>query len=178
VAPIDAVATPVRWRCADDLRLDTGRLGICGSSHDAFLRARQVVVAMAARILVVDDHEVVLQFTSYVLRHSGHTVLLARSGREGLAVAARERPDLILSDLRMGGMSGAELSRALAADSGVAGIPRVALTGDPSAATADFQGCIVKPIDRTTFVQQVEAFLPDGLRGVPAARCGIAEATE
>jgi two-component system, cell cycle response regulator DivK len=178
VAPTDAVPTPSRWRCADDLRFNTARLSIRHSNHDALLRAGQVVVAVAARILVVDDHEVVLQFTSYVLRHSGHTVLLARGGREGLAVATRELPDLILSDLRMGGMSGVELSRALAADSGLAGIPRIALTGDPSAATADFQGCIVKPIDRTTFVQEVEAFLPDGLRGVPAPRCGIPEATE
>jgi two-component system, cell cycle response regulator DivK len=177
VAPNDAVATPARWRRADDLRFDTARLSI-DPNHDALLRAGQVVVAVAARILVVDDHEVVLQFTSYVLRHSGHTVLLARDGREGLAVAARELPDLILSDLWMGGMGGAELSRALAADSGLAGIPRVALTGDPSAAAADFQGCIVKPIDRTTFVRQVEAFLPECLRGVPAAGCGIAETTE
>jgi CheY-like chemotaxis protein len=123
-----------------------------------------------ARILVVDDTEISLQLSAYVLRRSGHAVLLARDGREALGVAASELPDIVLTDLQMGGMGGAQLCRELAVDPRLAGIPRVAVTAYAMVGAAEevlaqgFHGYIPKPIEIDTFVGQVEEFLPDELR--------------
>ncbi|HEY4025725.1 MAG TPA: response regulator [Candidatus Dormibacteraeota bacterium] len=125
---------------------------------------------MPARILLIDDTEISLQLARYLLERSGHVVLLARDGREGLGVASRELPDLILTDLRMSGMDGAQLCLALIDDPRLVAIPRVAVTAHATAAAAEdimsqgFTGYIPKPIEVVSFVRQVEDFLPDGLR--------------
>jgi two-component system cell cycle response regulator DivK len=131
------------------------------------------VTTVPARILVVDDTEISLQLTSYVLRRSGHAVLLARDGHEALGLAASELPDLILTDLQMSGMGGTQLCRALTCDARLAGIPRVAVTAYAMVGTAEevlaqgFHGYIPKPIEVDTFVRQIEEFLPAELRTAP-----------
>jgi len=126
---------------------------------------------MPARILLVDDTPVSLQLAAYILKRSGHVVLVARDGREALAVASAEVPDLILSDLHMAGMGGAQLCQALMADARLVAVPRIALTGHAHIGAAEemlasgFHGYIAKPIDVGTFVQEVEGFLPADRRG-------------
>jgi CheY-like chemotaxis protein len=125
---------------------------------------------MPARILVVDDDEVSLQFTSYVLKRSGHTVLQARHGAEGLATAGLEMPDIVLTDMQMAGMGGAELCRALRADERLAAIPLVAVTAyamvgaEEEVLAHGFDGYIPKPFQLETFVREVETHLPPALR--------------
>ena len=63
---------------------------------------------MQPRILVVDDETVVLSSMEKLLSIGPYTVLSALSGHEGLEVLAREWVDLVISDERMPGMSGAE----------------------------------------------------------------------
>jgi PAS domain S-box-containing protein len=65
-------------------------------------------------VLVVDDMAEGLEFiTEHLLRPSGYVPLVAANGREGLKMALSERPDLMILDLRMPGMSGLEVLRAL-----------------------------------------------------------------
>ncbi len=64
-------------------------------------------------MLLVDDHAEVRTSVADFLEQLGHTVLHAADGAKALAACARERPDLILSDLRMPGMSGLDLLQAL-----------------------------------------------------------------
>ncbi|HEY3776602.1 MAG TPA: PAS domain S-box protein [Rhizomicrobium sp.] len=64
-----------------------------------------------ARILVVDDDPDVRRFLSESLTGLGYAVLLASDGNEGLQVLVRERPDLMIVDYAMPGMTGAELAR-------------------------------------------------------------------
>jgi two-component system, cell cycle response regulator DivK len=52
-----------------------------------------------ARILVVEDNPLNLKLVRDVLQVAGYDVLEARSGEEGLAVAAAQPPDLVLMDL-------------------------------------------------------------------------------
>ena len=64
------------------------------------------------KILVVDDMMVSLLMTENILA-SQYTVVCASSGKEAIEVYHRERPDMVLSDLRMPGMSGYELQLTL-----------------------------------------------------------------
>ncbi len=63
-------------------------------------------VANAAKILVIDDDKAATDLVQVILEAEGCTVLKANNGRDGLAIAERERPDLILLDLVMPEFSG------------------------------------------------------------------------
>ena len=74
-------------------------------------------VRAGATILVIDDEPSVLKITGRILEAEGFRVRLASDGESALTSVAREgRPDLVLTDLIMPGMSGAEVARRLAAD--------------------------------------------------------------
>lgn len=70
---------------------------------------------LRAHILVVDDDHEMADLLSDILRDAGYSVSIANSGTEALARIEDERPDVLISDLRMSGMSGhalqAELKR-------------------------------------------------------------------
>jgi len=68
------------------------------------------------KILVVDDQESIRKLVALHLRKQGYDVSTAADGREGLKVAAQERPDIIISDLMMPGLDGNEFCRAVKAD--------------------------------------------------------------
>ncbi|HET8569468.1 MAG TPA: response regulator [Candidatus Limnocylindria bacterium] len=64
-----------------------------------------------ARVLVVDDDRGIREFVSTVLTDEGYRVDEAVDGRDALAAAERDRPDLILLDMRMPVMDGWEFAR-------------------------------------------------------------------
>lgn len=107
---------------------------------------------MGAKILVVDDSRHMRDFfADSVLRPAGYTVLTATEGRAGLRMALEHRPDLIVADLQMPGLSGLELKRALA-DSGNT-TPLILVTAEGSesiASQATLAGVayyLPKPVD-------------------------------
>ncbi|MBI2462378.1 MAG: response regulator, partial [Candidatus Rokubacteria bacterium] len=65
------------------------------------------------RILIVDDEPEMVRGLEDNLRFEGYQTLSAANGRDGLALALREGPDLVLLDVMMPGMSGWDLLRAL-----------------------------------------------------------------
>lgn len=131
---------------------------------------------MAARVLVIEDNADNMELMAYLLQAFGHIALMAEDGEEGLAVASREIPDLIICDIHLPKMDGYEVLRKLKADTVLQPIPIVAVTalamvGDrEKMLTAGFDGYIAKPIVPETFITQVEAFLPAEQRSemVPA----------
>jgi len=66
-----------------------------------------------ARVLVIDDDAGVLESTARTLRSAGHTVQTASSGEEGFELARGDGFDVILSDMRMQGLSGLEVLKQL-----------------------------------------------------------------
>ncbi len=75
------------------------------------------LVRPGATILVIDDEPAVLKITGRILEADGFRVRLASDGESALASVAREgRPDLVLTDLIMPGMGGAEVARRLGAE--------------------------------------------------------------
>jgi len=67
----------------------------------------------AGRILVVDDEPVVNEGCRRVLAQEGHAVQTTESGREALTRAVAEDFDLVITDLKMPGLDGMDLVRAL-----------------------------------------------------------------
>ena len=79
---------------------------------------------MSKKILIVDDEEFVCQLVKKVLERQGDLeVLVAIRGKQGIAIAKEKRPDLILLDIVMPGMSGAEVAEALLEDPLTKSIP-------------------------------------------------------
>ena len=60
----------------------------------------------AKRILLVDDDAEIIEAMSYTLEAKGYKILVARDGNQGLAMAEREDPDLVILDMMMPKRSG------------------------------------------------------------------------
>jgi two-component system, cell cycle response regulator DivK len=125
-----------------------------------------------SRILVVEDNALNLKLVRDVLQHAGYDVVEARSGEEGVRVAAECSPDLVLMDLQLPGIDGVEALRQLRAQSAVGDgarhLPVVAVTAfamkadHDRAADAGFDGYVEKPISVRALPGQVEEFLAAG----------------
>ncbi len=63
------------------------------------------------RVLVVEDEPDILELVRRILTSNGYDVVTAINGEEGLVKAARDKPDLVVCDLVMPGLSGLELIR-------------------------------------------------------------------
>ncbi len=81
-----------------------------------------------ATVLAIDDDPRALELTRATLEPHGFQVLTALSGEEGLEIAKRKQPDLIILDLLMPDLDGFEVSKALKEEPETAGIPIVILT--------------------------------------------------
>ncbi len=81
-----------------------------------------------AKILVVEDERDIRDLMAFTLQFAGHEVLTANNGEDGLRLALKELPELILSDVRMPKMTGYEMCRQIKAEPATAHIPVVFLS--------------------------------------------------
>ncbi len=118
-------------------------------------------------ILIVDDYPDALQVWDLYLRASGFEVLTAAHGEEGLAIALRQLPDLIVLDLEMPRLSGIEVARALNANESTKKIPKIAVTGYSlpgqldEARKAGFDEILIKPCDPDDLLAMLHRLLGD-----------------
>jgi two-component system sensor histidine kinase/response regulator len=75
------------------------------------------------QILVVEDDEAIRATMLDILEFNGYATLHAANGPDGLAMARRHRPDVVLTDIKMPGMDGFELIKAMRADEGTRATP-------------------------------------------------------
>ncbi|MGQ0601283.1 MAG: response regulator transcription factor [Anaerolineales bacterium] len=81
-----------------------------------------------AKILIAEDERDIRDLVSFTLQYAGYDVLTASNGEEALQLAFNEKPDLILSDVRMPKMTGYEVCKRLKADPETQHIPVVFLS--------------------------------------------------
>jgi DNA-binding response OmpR family regulator len=117
------------------------------------------------RILIVDDSPTALVWQRLLLHGERYETLTACDGAEGVRIATRERPDLILLDVTMPFMDGFEACRALRAAPETSHIPILMVTthGDMANTLAGFEaGCneyITKPLERAEYLTKVRSYL-------------------
>ena len=137
----------------------------------AFLAEEPAVPALQPRpplsqsVLVVDDDEINLQVAGDILKMGGYGLYKALSAEEGLRIARKMRPDVILMDLAMPDMDGIEASHILKTDAETARIPIIACTAHVTQETRDraFQaGCdafVSRPIEPKKLLMQIAKIL-------------------
>lgn len=114
-------------------------------------------------VLHIDDSQTVALLAQAMLEELGLDCLHAPEGLEGLALARRELPDLILLDAMMPGLDGFETCRRLKSDSATKAIPVLMLTGtdDPKDAAriraAGADGSLTKPLQKNILKAELEA---------------------
>jgi two-component system cell cycle response regulator DivK len=119
-------------------------------------------------ILVVEDNERNLKLLRDVLEYAGYDVRVARTGEDGVTLAVKEPPDLVLMDLQLPGIDGMEAFRQLRASPRTADVPVVAVTAQAMkqdrerVLEAGFDGYVEKPISVRAFPEQVRRFLSGG----------------
>jgi len=115
-------------------------------------------------VLIVDDYDKNLKLARDVLRAAGFETLEATSGAEGIWLAVKHLPNVILMDLRLPDMDGGDAARKLGEGVRTAGIPVVALSSMPLEGrgnwlqAAGFAGGLEKPISVSEFPDQVRGY--------------------
>ncbi|MDB4966975.1 MAG: histidine kinase [Myxococcales bacterium] len=105
------------------------------------------------RVVVIEDHTDTADLMQEILRQSGHEVVVANTGKDGVDAARRLVAEVVLCDVGLPDMDGYEVARALRADPATATARLVALTGydgedeQRKARDAGFDRHVVKPID-------------------------------
>jgi len=117
------------------------------------------------KILIVEDNEKNMYLISFILKKNSYEVIEATNGEEGVELAIKERPDLILMDIQLPGIDGLEAIKRIRASKADGEIPIIALTsyamtGDKEKAlAAGFTGYIEKPIVPETFIAEIEKYI-------------------
>jgi two-component system, cell cycle response regulator DivK len=118
------------------------------------------------KILYVEDNDDNVYMLKNRLARAGFTVVVASNGKQGIAMATSEQPDLILMDLTLPDIDGEEVTRRIKADPVTQGIPVIALTAN--AMNADREKAIAagcddfdtKPVDMPRLLAKIAALKP------------------
>jgi CheY-like chemotaxis protein len=116
------------------------------------------------KILIVEDADLNIDLLTQLLEDQ-YELVVAKDGAQGVALALRESPDLILMDMSLPVIDGYEATRRIRADEGLEHIPVIglsahAMSGDEQKARE--AGCddyLIKPIDEELLFDRLEKFL-------------------
>lgn len=120
------------------------------------------------KILIVEDNEMNRDMLTRRLERKGYVVVSAVDGPEGIAVASREMPDIILMDVALGEMDGWEATVAIHANSMTSHIPVIALTAhalESDRLKSIEVGCVdfeTKPVTLPQLIEKIEIHTAGG----------------
>lgn len=122
-------------------------------------------MAQGLSILYIEDERSTFELVSQALKPLGYRVVRATSGRQGLSMLKKEKPDLLLLDLMMPDLNGWDVYRAVKTDESLAGIPVIVISARPveheRAVIADLppaDAYILKPFDVEQVIRVVQKF--------------------
>ncbi len=137
------------------------------------------------KILIIEDEEDILALIHYNLTREGFQVFCSASGEDGLKKVSEQRPDLILLDLMLPGISGIEICRALKEKPETSEIPIIMVTakGEESDIVAGLElgadDYIPKPFSPKILVARTRAALRHPRKEVPVTdECSVVNAHE
>ena len=118
-----------------------------------------------AKILLVEDNEMNRDMLSRRLQKKGFEVVMALDGKQGVEMAASEKPDLILMDMSLPEIDGWEATRRIKADPATNAIPIIALTAHAmtgereKALEAGCNDFDTKPVELPRLLEKINALL-------------------
>ncbi len=121
-----------------------------------------------AKILVIEDNPANARLARFLLAKAGHEVLEAGDAPAGIALAERERPDLVLMDIQLPGMDGLEATRRLKSGAATRALRVIALTAfamkgdEEKMRAAGCDGYLAKPYGHRELLEAVAAALGGG----------------
>lgn len=133
-------------------------------------------------ILYIEDDPASRRLVERTLSFAGYHVLVAERGLEGVDLARRHQPDLILTDINLPDLSGQEIASTLRREERFANTPIVALTAQSHGSTdwemalaAGINGYLTKPLDVETLADQLEYYLNGGQDEIDTDRLAAAQ---
>ncbi len=122
---------------------------------------------MAKTVLIVEDNELNMKLFSDLLEANGYQTVQTRNGVEAVGLARKHKPELILMDIQLPGVSGLQVTQWLKDDDELKAIPIIAITafamkGDEEKIRQS--GCeayLSKPISVVKFLETVRNYLDD-----------------
>jgi CheY-like chemotaxis protein len=120
---------------------------------------------MQTKVLVVDDNENNLMLEKDLLEVAGFVVFEAENALTGIDIARKEKPDIIIMDVRLPDMRGTDAAKILRLDEITTGIPIVFVTasvmaeGREELVKISNSGFIGKPINTRTFADEIRRFI-------------------
>lgn len=159
----------------------------CAARREEF--AMDPTNTVQRRVLVVDDEAAIRHFLSGMLKREGFDVAVATNGREALELFEQHRPDVVLLDVTMPGMTGFEVCEHLKGDPETRLIPIIIVTASSSienrmrgleVGADDF---LSKPVDRLELIARVRSLVRikgymDELEQAEAVLCALARSIE
>ena len=147
-----------------------GRLAVADAKEETTEKVGPLLIPKDFSVLIVDDVPVNLKVLSLRVKKMGvPDVILAGSGEEALRKMSDKRPNLVLTDMWMPGLNGAELAAAIRGDAATNMVPIVAVTADSDARSSfdmsNFSGMITKPVS----VDKLRSCIAGVVRGKRAA---------
>jgi len=120
---------------------------------------------MRKRALVIDDNENNLMLEKDLLEVAGFKVFEAQNAYSGIAIARKEKPDIIIMDVRLPDMRGSKAAKILRQDKEIDDIPIVFVTASviqndrEEIKAITNSGFIGKPINTRTFAKEINQFI-------------------
>jgi DNA-binding response OmpR family regulator len=120
---------------------------------------------MPGQVMLIEDEANIAEAIRFILSRDGWTVTVETDGAQALAAMAQARPDLVILDLMLPGMSGLEILTELRADPAMATLPVLMLTAKgqgrdrDAAERAGVSAFMTKPFDNAEIRAKVRALL-------------------
>jgi len=117
------------------------------------------------KLLIVEDNELNLKLYQYALRPVQAQIIVARNGHEALELILNEKPDLVILDIQIPGISGIEVVKSVRQNPEFADMPVIAVTAYTMVGDKEKilnAGCnyyLSKPIDTRAFLRIIQALL-------------------
>ncbi len=120
-------------------------------------------------ILIIEDNDDNMKLICFILEKNGYSTIRAVTGRDGINMALKDKPDLVLLDIQLPDMNGIEVLKAIRNSEADGSLPIIAVTsfamsGDRQhLLSAGCNGYIEKPINPETIIEEIRLYAGEPL---------------
>ena len=119
---------------------------------------------MAKKILIIDDETDIVKMLVYRLEAKGYETFTAATGRQGIDIARRQKPDLILLDLRLPDFNGIDVARKIKDEKELKDKPIILVTASVDNLEEKVKNCgavdyIAKPMDPEQLYAKIDKYI-------------------